>query len=59
MIGLPSNCINLLKKQNLATVETEQHLLNNIKMFEQFTYELGAAASLINVSLQKLRMNIV
>lgn len=59
MVSLPSNCVALLKKQDCRPVESEAQLLENITMFEDFTCELAAAATVIAVSADKLRLKVL
>jgi hypothetical protein len=59
MVGLPIRCLSLIKKQEKKIPESEANLYENIQMFEDFTYELASAATVITISADKLRLKIL
>lgn len=59
MVSLPSNCIAFIKKQECKLIESEAQMLENITMFEDFTCELAAAATVIAASADKLRLKVL
>lgn len=59
MVSLPSNCLALVKRQECRPIESEAQLLENITMFEDFTCELAAAATVIAALADKLRLKVL